>query len=83
MASFHDLEREDAVRLTWNVWPNSRVEATKCVVPFAALYTPNKILEAMPVRRTRLDPLLQFLARTCPGLLGLPRSVKPRILRIM
>jgi hypothetical protein len=38
------------VRLTFNIWPNSKLEATKCVVPFAALYTPNKRLPNMPVR---------------------------------
>ncbi|GJP53086.1 hypothetical protein CLOM_g12223 [Closterium sp. NIES-68] len=46
---FADLEAVDGVRLTWNVWPNSKVEATKCVVPFAALYTPVKRLPDMPV----------------------------------
>lgn len=37
------------MRLTFNIWPNSKLEATKCVVPFAALYTPNKRLPNMPV----------------------------------
>jgi hypothetical protein len=37
------------VRLTWNIWPNSKLEATKCVIPFAALYTPNRRLPNMPV----------------------------------
>lgn len=31
-----------AVRMTWNVWPHSRLEAAKCVVPFSTLYTPAK-----------------------------------------
>jgi protein transport protein SEC23 len=47
---FQEIEKSDAVRLTWNIWPHSRVEATKCVIPFAALYTPNRVLENMPVR---------------------------------
>jgi hypothetical protein len=38
------------VRLSWNVWPNSRLEATKCVVPFGALYTPLKALANLQVR---------------------------------
>lgn len=42
MAEFAALEEQDGVRLSWNVWPNSRIEATKAVVPFASLYTPNK-----------------------------------------
>ena len=44
-------EEQDGIRLTWNIWPNSRLEATKCVIPFAALYTPTKKLASMPVRR--------------------------------
>ena len=47
---FAQLEEVDGVRLTWNIWPNSKLEATKCVIPFAALYTPNKRLPNMPVR---------------------------------
>ena len=50
MADFAELEEADGVRLTWNVWPASKVEAAKCVVPFAALYTPAKPLPNMPVR---------------------------------
>jgi protein transport protein SEC23 len=50
MADFAELEEADGVRLTFNVWPNSRIEATKAVVPFAAVYTPNKPLPNMPVR---------------------------------
>lgn len=46
---FSQLEELDGVRLTWNIWPNSKLEATKCVIPFAALYTPNKRLPNMPV----------------------------------
>ncbi|KAK9814088.1 hypothetical protein WJX72_000474 [[Myrmecia] bisecta] len=45
-----DFEALDAnLRLSWNVWPNSRLEATKSVIPFGALYTPNKVLPDMPV----------------------------------
>jgi hypothetical protein len=31
------------------VWPNSKIEATKCVVPFGAVVTPRKPLPDMPV----------------------------------
>lgn len=44
MADFSQLEEIDAVRLAWNIWPNSKIEATKCVIPFGVLYTPNKRL---------------------------------------
>jgi protein transport protein SEC23 len=36
------------VRLSWNVWPSSRVEATKTVVPISALYVPLKVREDLP-----------------------------------
>ena len=42
-------EETDGIRLTWNLWPNSKLEATKCVIPFATMYTPNKQLPNMPV----------------------------------
>ena len=38
-------EDRDGVRLSWNVWPSSRLEATRMVVPLAALYTPLKVLK--------------------------------------
>ena len=61
--TFHVLEEQDAIRLSWNVWPNSRLEATKCVVPFGALYTPIKQLPNMAVR--------DFLRFSPPHLLSL------------
>ena len=30
------------IRLSWNAWPSSKLEATRIVVPIAALYTPLK-----------------------------------------
>ncbi len=42
-----------AVRMTWNVWPQSRLEAAKCVIPFCALYTPAKQTSQLQVRRRR------------------------------
>ncbi|CAI5537187.1 unnamed protein product [Closterium sp. Naga37s-1] len=62
---FADLEAVDGVRLTWNVWPNSKVEATKCVVPFAALYTPVKRLPEMPVL-----PYEPIRCKTCLAVLN-------------
>ena len=66
---FSQLEEADGIRMTWNIWPTSKVEvrpinqcctvpvftssfmqATKCVIPFAAIYTPTKRLPSMPVR---------------------------------
>ena len=36
------------VRLSWNVWPSSRIEATRTVVPISALYTPLRQREDLP-----------------------------------
>lgn len=36
--------------MTWNVWPHSRLEAAKCVVPFCTLYTPAKQTSQLQVR---------------------------------
>lgn len=41
-------EDRDGVRFTWNVWPSSRVEATKLVVPLACLYQPFKERPDLP-----------------------------------
>ncbi|PWN44809.1 putative SEC23 [Ceraceosorus guamensis] len=43
-----DVEDHDGVRLSWNVWPSSKVEATRTVVPISALYTPLKEREDLP-----------------------------------
>ncbi|KAJ3736795.1 protein transporter SEC23 [Lentinula guzmanii] len=48
MLDFEDVEERDGVRLSWNVWPSSRIEATRTVVPISALYTPLKIREDLP-----------------------------------
>ena len=36
------------VRLSWNVWPSSRIEATRTVVPISALYNPLKLRDDLP-----------------------------------
>ncbi|CAM9090886.1 unnamed protein product [Chrysoparadoxa australica] len=41
-------EERDGVRFSWNVWPSSRLEATRIVVPTGCLYTPLKHVEGMP-----------------------------------
>ncbi|CAN0898590.1 Protein transport protein SEC23 [Linum grandiflorum] len=35
-----DPEGLDGVRMTWNVWPRTKVEASKCVIPLAACISP-------------------------------------------
>ena len=46
----YDLEAVDGVRMPWNLWPRSKVEALRCVLPFAALYSPVKSVQGMQVR---------------------------------
>ena len=43
-----EVEDRDGVRLSWNVWPATKLEATRTVVPVAALYTPLKEREDLP-----------------------------------
>eukprot|EP01112_Ceratiomyxa_fruticulosa_P020007 TRINITY_DN668_c0_g5_i1.p1 TRINITY_DN668_c0_g5~~TRINITY_DN668_c0_g5_i1.p1 ORF type:complete len:758 (-),score=112.40 TRINITY_DN668_c0_g5_i1:65-2338(-) len=39
--SFDEAEDQDGVRFSWNVWPSSRLEATRnLVVPLGCMYTP-------------------------------------------
>ncbi|KAJ1560420.1 GTPase-activating protein S23, partial [Cladochytrium tenue] len=44
---------QDGIRLSWNEWPSSRLEATRMVVPIGCLYTPLK-------DRGELNTLLQY-----------------------
>lgn len=50
---FEDVEDRDGVRLSWNVWAGSRIEATRTVVPIGAVSRPTPSL----ARRARCAPL--------------------------
>ncbi|KAG6018142.1 GTPase-activating protein S23 [Claviceps lovelessii] len=52
-----EVEERDGVRLSWNVFPSSRMEASRLVVPIGALYT--------PLKEKPDTPLLQFEPVTC------------------
>lgn len=64
-------EEQDGVRFSWNVWPSSRLEATRMVVPLACLLTPLKerpdlppvqyepVLCGRPTCKAILNPLCQ------------------------
>ncbi|KAI3880150.1 hypothetical protein MKX03_008185 [Papaver bracteatum] len=47
----------DGVRMSWNVWPRSKVEASKCVIPLAASIT--------PIRRDKDIRNLPYLPVSC------------------
>jgi len=43
------MEEADGVRFSFSIWPTSRLEATRCVVPLGCSYTPlKKIADAPP-----------------------------------
>lgn len=48
MSSYEDVEDREGLRFSWNVWPNTRVEGTRVVVPISCLYTPLKEREDLP-----------------------------------
>lgn len=60
-----DVEGIDAVRMTWNVWPRSKVEASKCVVPIAVSISPIRPSSEMPVL-----PYLPLRCKSCSCILN-------------
>ncbi|KAI9564043.1 hypothetical protein GHT06_007781 [Daphnia sinensis] len=60
MATFQEYiqqnEDRDGVRFSWNVWPSSRLEATRLVVNLACLYTPLKEKPDLPA--ITYDPVM-------------------------
>uniref|UniRef100_A0A3B4DHX8 Protein transport protein SEC23 n=1 Tax=Pygocentrus nattereri TaxID=42514 RepID=A0A3B4DHX8_PYGNA len=60
-------EDRDGVRFSWNVWPSSRLEATRMVVPVASLFTPLKERPDLPP--IQYEPLLCSRA-TCRAVLN-------------
>jgi protein transport protein SEC23 len=41
-------EERDGVRISWNLWPSSKVEAARLVVPLGVLYNPLKERPDLP-----------------------------------
>ncbi|GAB5572811.1 protein transport protein Sec23A isoform X1 [Prionailurus iriomotensis] len=86
-------EERDGVRFSWNVWPSSRLEATRMVVPVAALFTPLKerpdlppiqyepVLCSRTTCRAVLNPLCSMIAGTF-DLLFTAVSPAPRIMAV-
>jgi len=52
----HQNEDRDGIRFSWNVWPSSRLEATRMVVPISCLYTPLKERPDLPP--IQYDPII-------------------------
>jgi len=51
-------EDVDGVRFNWNVWPVSRVEAAKVVLPLGCLYTPLKESTTRPLPTIQYEPVV-------------------------
>lgn len=60
-------EERDGIRFTWNVWPSSRLEASRLVVPVACLYQPQKERPDLPP--IQYDPV-QCTRNTCRAILN-------------
>ncbi|XP_004698210.1 protein transport protein Sec23B [Echinops telfairi] len=60
-------EEQDGVRFSWNVWPSSRLEATRMVVPLACLLTPLKERPDLPP--VQYEPVL-CSRPTCKAILN-------------
>ena len=60
-------EERDGVRFTWNLWPSSRLEATRLIVPLGCLYTPLK--ERFNLPALNYEPVL-CSRTTCRAILN-------------
>ncbi|KAG7026073.1 SEC23 [Cucurbita argyrosperma subsp. argyrosperma] len=65
MTEFLDLEAQDGVRMPWNVVPGTKQEASNCIVPVSAMYTPIKAFPNMPML-----PYAPLRCRTCRAILN-------------
>jgi len=52
----HGNEAKDGIRFSWNMWPTTRLESTRIVVPVGCLYTPLHRGEA-PLPQLGYDPI--------------------------
>ncbi|KAD0585580.1 hypothetical protein E3N88_44022 [Mikania micrantha] len=60
-----DPEGIDGVRMTWNSWPRTKVEASKCVIPIAASISP---IHQHPLIIT--NPYAPLRCKTCTAVLN-------------
>ena len=50
-------EDTDGVRFNWNLWPSTRIEAAKLVLPLGCLYTPLRESQTRPLPPIEYEPL--------------------------
>ncbi|XP_071713227.1 protein transport protein SEC23 F-like [Rutidosis leptorrhynchoides] len=65
MATEIDPEGIDGVRMTWNAWPHTKVEASKCVIPLAATISPIRPHPHIPS-----NPYPPLRCKTCSSILN-------------
>lgn len=52
----HSQESSDAIRLSWNIWPRTSLDAARVIVPLACLYTPLKDTDSLTL--VEYDPVV-------------------------
>ncbi|KAF9666028.1 hypothetical protein SADUNF_Sadunf16G0186300 [Salix dunnii] len=60
-----DQEGIDSVRMTWNNWPRTKVEASKCVIPLAASISPIRPHSEIPTL-----PYPPLRCKTCTSIMN-------------
>ncbi|XP_071690224.1 protein transport protein SEC23 E-like [Rutidosis leptorrhynchoides] len=60
-----DPEGIDGIRMTWNTWPRSKVESSKCVIPIAASISPIRHHPHIPT-----NPYIPLRCKTCSAVLN-------------
>jgi protein transport protein SEC23 len=67
----HVSEEMSGTRHSFHCWPSSRLEATRSVAPFGALYTPLKKLnpQCTPPQALPYDPI-RCATQTCQAVLN-------------
>lgn len=63
----HATDSADGVRLSWNVWPCNKLDATRIVVPLGCLYTP--MAETTNLQLVEYDPVV-CRSRSCGVILN-------------
>lgn len=76
MSEFLDLEAQDGIRMPWNVIPGTKQEASNCVIPVSAIYTPLKSIPDIPVL-----PYSPLRCRMCRSILN-PFSIVDYVAKI-
>nr|XP_043609260.1 protein transport protein SEC23-like [Erigeron canadensis] len=60
-----DPEGIDGIRMTWNAWPRTKMEASKCVIPIAASISPIRPHIHIPT-----NPYMPLRCKTCTCVLN-------------